>query len=181
MDDVAVEDVVSNQTDTSDEVSTPDVIDAEIVGDDETPPTSQPAIRNDDATRLCELLADWIEKNGSKRPKITNGWLVECERLIRIDGRTPEQVQNAIAWCQQDPFWRGNILSMPKLRQRYDQLRLAAQRSGVHGSTSNGYAYRQQREEAMFAKARAWAAAADAEGREDRPERPAASLPWEGE
>jgi hypothetical protein len=31
-----------------------------------------------------------------------------------------------IRWCQADEFWRGNILSMPKLREKYDQLRLKA-------------------------------------------------------
>jgi hypothetical protein len=37
----------------------------------------------------------------------------------------------AIDWCQSDPFWRANILSMPKLREKYETLRLrAAEKSG---------------------------------------------------
>lgn len=42
------------------------------------------------------------------------------------DGRSLEQVLTAIRWCQNDDFWRGNILSMPALRKQYDKLRLAA-------------------------------------------------------
>ncbi len=82
-----------------------------------------------EAQRLCALLADLIAANGSKRPTVTDTWLIECERLIRLDGRSPSQVEKAIHWSQSDPFWRCNILSMPKLRAGYDKLRLAALRS----------------------------------------------------
>ena len=81
-----------------------------------------------DALEICTHLADLIEANGSKRPEITKRWLDEARRLIDIDGRRPDQVVKAIDWCQQDPFWKGNVLSMPKLREKYDQLRLAAER-----------------------------------------------------
>lgn len=30
-------------------------------------------------------------------------------------------------WCQGDEFWRSNVQSMPKLREKFDQLRLKAQ------------------------------------------------------
>lgn len=80
-----------------------------------------------DVDELCAHLADWIERNGSKRPDPTlKGWRTACRLLIDVDGRTPDQIRNAINWCQQDEFWRVNILSMPKLREKYDQLRLAA-------------------------------------------------------
>ncbi len=82
-----------------------------------------------EAVRLCELLADLIEANGTKRPNVTKTWLTACERLIRIDERTPERIERAIRWCQADPFWRSNILSMPKLRDHYPALRLQALRS----------------------------------------------------
>jgi hypothetical protein len=84
---------------------------------------------------LCRHLADRIEKNGSKRPTITKTWRDAARRLLDRDGRTIEQVTRAIDWCQDDEFWRSNILSMPKLREKYDQLRLAAQRTnGANGN-----------------------------------------------
>lgn len=78
---------------------------------------------------LCEQLADRVEGNGSKRPRITQGWLDSCRLLLDRDARTPEQVAKAIDWCQADEFWRVNVLSMPTLRKQYDRLRLAAQRA----------------------------------------------------
>jgi len=78
--------------------------------------------------QACNLLADLIESNGSKRPAVTDKWLSDMERLNRIDERSWEQITKAIEWCQADDFWRGNIMSPAKLRKQYDQLRLAAQR-----------------------------------------------------
>lgn len=86
----------------------------------------QPSSIREDVGRLCKHLADRIEENGSKRPEITRGWLDSARLLIDKDKRTEEQVHTCIDWCQQDEFWRTNILSMPKLREKYDQLRLKA-------------------------------------------------------
>lgn len=88
-----------------------------------------PAAPDPDSVEECEHLADLIERNGSKRPTVSAAWLLAADRLRRIDGRTHQQVMQAIEWCQADEFWRANVLSMPKLREKYDQLRLAARRS----------------------------------------------------
>ena len=83
----------------------------------------------DEIHAACDLLADLIESNGSKRPVVNDKWLSDMERLNRIDERSWEQITKAIEWCQADDFWRGNIMSPGKLRKQYDQLRLAAQRN----------------------------------------------------
>lgn len=83
----------------------------------------------EDVDRLCGHLADRIEANGSRRPAITKRWRDEARLMLDKDGRTEQQVHAAIDWCQDDPFWRANVLSMPKLREKYDQLRLQAQRT----------------------------------------------------
>jgi hypothetical protein len=92
--------------------------------------------------RLCSLLADLIVENGSKRPNVTKTWLDECRRLMDIDGRSPQQVENMIRWCQRDGFWRGNILSMPTLRRQYDKMRLAAMRDAERPTGANAKAQR---------------------------------------
>lgn len=84
-----------------------------------------------DVERLCAHLADRIEANGSKRPTITKKWRDAARLLLDKDGRTEDQVRAAIDWCQADEFWRGVVMSMPKLRDKYDQLRLQARRSAV--------------------------------------------------
>jgi len=95
--------------------------------EEQEPSRSEPQKRPD-VERICRYLADKIVTNGSRRPRITKTWRDEARRLLDSDGRTVEQVIKAIDWCQADPFWRANILSMPALRDKYDKLRLAAQR-----------------------------------------------------
>lgn len=89
----------------------------------------------EDVERLCILLADLVQANGSRRPTVTVRWRQECDRLMRIDGRSARQVENAIRWSQADPFWCTNVLSMPTLRKQYDRLRLAAKRERSAGPT----------------------------------------------
>lgn len=76
--------------------------------------------------QLCEHLADRIEANGSKRPSITKRWEDACRLMLDRDGRTTEQISYLIDWSQAHEFWKSNILSMPKLRDKFDQLRLQA-------------------------------------------------------
>lgn len=103
-----------------------------------------------DADRLCEHLADRIEANGSRRPRITQKWRDAARLLIDKDGKTEEQIRTAIDWCQDHEFWRANILSMPKLREKYEQLRLQAARE----QNKNGPRFTKQREtDDLFSKA----------------------------
>lgn len=100
--------------------------------------TAAPAQDRPDVERLCYHLADRIEANGSKRPEITKRWRSAARLMLDRDGRTEQQITAAIDWCQGNEFWRANILSMPKLREKYDQLRLQATRAngGGHKSTT---------------------------------------------
>lgn len=84
-----------------------------------------------DATRLCELLADLIERNGSKRPTVSLKWLNEARLLLDKDKRPVEEAVAVLKWSQADSFWKSNILSMPKFREKYDQLRLQREGSKV--------------------------------------------------
>ncbi|OPC81830.1 hypothetical protein B4N89_13580 [Embleya scabrispora] len=88
--------------------------------------TAAPQESRDDVEQICRHLADRIAENGSRRPTITARWRTEARLLLDKDGRTVAQVLAAIDWCQADSFWRANVLSMPKLREKYDQLRLKA-------------------------------------------------------
>jgi hypothetical protein len=91
-----------------------------------------PAVVEDraDVERICLRLAMRMVENGCKRPAITNRWRESARLMLDRDGRTEEQINTAIDWCQRDEFWRGNILSIPKLRAQYEKLRLAAARGG---------------------------------------------------
>jgi len=76
---------------------------------------------------LANLLAELVTRNGSRAPTVTREWL-EAERLLlERDGRPPAEAEALIRWCQEDDFWKSNILSLPKFRKQYDQLRLKAE------------------------------------------------------
>lgn len=96
--------------------------------DQETSSSGAASDPRPEVIELCNYLADAIERNGSRRPVIGKRWFDACRLMLDTDKREPEKVRRAIDWSQADPFWRSNILSMPKLREKYDQLRLAALR-----------------------------------------------------
>lgn len=83
---------------------------------------------------LIELLNEELAKNGSKLPAITKQNADAVRLLIERDGYTPDQVAYLIRWSQADEFWRANIRSMSKLREKADTLRLQSQRK--HGEQS---------------------------------------------
>jgi hypothetical protein len=79
-------------------------------------------VEHPEARRLCNLLADAIAENTGERPTVGKRWLDAARLLLDKDGHTPEQVEYLIRWSQADEFWRTNILSMPKLREKWIQL-----------------------------------------------------------
>lgn len=92
----------------------------------------------EDVDRLCTHLADRIVGNGNRTPSITQKWRDAARLLLDKDGITEKQAHDAIDWCQDNEFWRANILSMPKLREQYDTLRQQARRKPVaHKPTTN--------------------------------------------
>lgn len=69
-----------------------------------------------------------LAANGVKAPSRTKKNLDAARLLLDRDNHTVEEVCRAIDFATNDEFWRSNILSMSKLREKYEQLRLAARR-----------------------------------------------------
>ena len=65
---------------------------------------------------------------GAKTPTDLSKWAAEFERMERIDKRTPEQIYAVMEFSQKDAFWKSNILSAKKLREKYDTLWLQKDR-----------------------------------------------------
>jgi hypothetical protein len=63
------------------------------------------------------------EKPDFRRPDLDR-WAAEIDRMLRLDGRTPERIEAVIRWCRRDAFWQSNILSTAKLRKHFDRLEL---------------------------------------------------------
>lgn len=43
-------------------------------------------------------------------------WAMTYDEMIRLDGRTPEQIKAVVQWAREDDFWRRNFISAKKLR-----------------------------------------------------------------
>lgn len=80
---------------------------------------------------LASLLGDLMQENNPnvKLPDDLNGWADSVRLMIARDKRDPQDIADIIQFSQWHSFWKGNILSMPKLREKYDQLWL--QREGM--------------------------------------------------
>jgi MarR-like DNA-binding transcriptional regulator SgrR of sgrS sRNA len=77
-----------------------------------------------EAARLCEHLKRRILQNNVNARIRDSSWARQADLTLRIDGRDPEEAHRLMDWCQSDPFWHTNILSMAKFRVQYDQLLL---------------------------------------------------------
>lgn len=80
--------------------------------------------------KMCLLL----KKNNPsiKLPISKNSWLSEADKLIRIDSREINHAMQLLEWSQEHHFWKQNILSMGKFREKYDMLTIQ------HKEATNG-------------------------------------------
>lgn len=87
--------------------------------------------------RLCGVLAEAVKANGHKVGQIGKTWWAACDRLMRLDGYTANQVEWMIRWATSDEFWSTNIRSMPTLREKFSTLKAQAMRQANRRRTSN--------------------------------------------
>lgn len=80
----------------------------------------------DDIKALCKHLSKNLTANDVKHT-IGKGWHDAARLILDRDGRDLNEAHRLIDWATSDPFWKTNVLSMPKFREKYDQLRLKAQ------------------------------------------------------
>ena len=100
-------------------------------GEANASPSSEIAIADlrPEIEHLLDLLDSEIVRNGGRAPSRSKKNRDAMRLMLDRDGLTPDQIERAIRWCQAYEFWRSNILSASKLREKYEQLRLAAQRT----------------------------------------------------
>ncbi len=83
-----------------------------------------------DVERLCGVLADRVGENTGDRPAISKQWQDAARLLLDKDlAREVDPLALAlrlVEWTTNDEFWRTNVLSMPKFRQQFTQLRMKA-------------------------------------------------------
>lgn len=96
-----------------------------------------------EACRLAAKLKAEICRNKPDfrvTPQQERKWAVTAQRMIAIDKRIPQEIADLIEWVQRDEFWMSNVLSMGKLREKFDQLELkrtTQDRNDGHKGTKN--------------------------------------------
>lgn len=114
--------------------------------EEETSSSAEPPTSKDhrpDVDALCERLRDRIVENGAKAT-ITTKWRTEARLLLDRDGRDLDKALNLVDWCQADPFWKSNVLSMRTFRAKYDQLRLKALQEHNRSAAKPGMSARER-------------------------------------
>ena len=89
--------------------------------------------------RTAEKLKSLILANnpGAKTPTDLSKWATDFNRMERLDKRTPEQIDAVLEFSQKDDFWKSNILSAAKLREKFDTLLLQKDRSKPRQKAAN--------------------------------------------
>jgi hypothetical protein len=110
--------------------------------DVEAAPSKKPKTEpSREATRLALLLKTEILRNKADY-KITQAqersWAVTADRMLRLDGRKPEEADDLIRWVQRDEFWMTNVLSMDTFREKFDQLALKKSQPARGGRNGKG-------------------------------------------
>lgn len=71
-----------------------------------------------------------------KKPSL-NKWAESIRLMRERDDRTDQQIRELFAWCNRDEFWRTNILSPSKLREKFDDLQLRRGHSPGSGNADD--------------------------------------------
>ena len=97
---------------------------------------------NENTVALTNHLIDLLKINNPnvKIPQSLDKWNDEMDKLERIDNYDFMQIRSVIDYCQNDSFWKSNILSVPKLREKIGTLMMQMQRpkGNQNSQGSNG-------------------------------------------
>jgi hypothetical protein len=73
---------------------------------------------------------------GAEKDKRVAKWANHVRLMREVDGHGEDEIRTVIRWCQADSFWRGNIQSTEKLREKWDTLVAQMARNGARLPTS---------------------------------------------
>jgi hypothetical protein len=86
--------------------------------------SSEPDLPSSDGNKFVDWFLTLLAETGAPKlkltPSIRAGWAQSYDRMIRLDGRTKDQIKEVCRWARQDKFWRSNFLSPVKLREKHE-------------------------------------------------------------
>jgi len=77
-----------------------------------------------DEVKLINLLINKMKMNNPKAkiPAKLDNWIKAINKMYRLDNYTYKEIQDLIEFSQKDSFWKSNILSATKLRDKAGTL-----------------------------------------------------------
>jgi hypothetical protein len=112
-----------------------------VGGTKRTPPTARKhSPPREDVETLCSRLLTWLtHKDFKQRPDdVPDAWRTEARLLLDRDKVPLQDAIEVLDWSQRDPFWRQNIHSLRKFRQRYSDLEIRSRGKRGRGSPGGG-------------------------------------------
>lgn len=100
-----------------------------------------------EGSRFVDWFVKLLVETGAPDPKLTpsirESWADCYDKLLRLDGRTKDEVKEVCRWARNDSFWRGNFMSPMKLRDKKDGVKyfdvfLNKMRNPVMPTNGNG-------------------------------------------
>ncbi|WP_410681535.1 helix-turn-helix domain-containing protein [Avibacterium paragallinarum] len=79
---------------------------------------------DDDMTAAQWIFGLILKLNPNTKTPSFDSWANEIRLMRERDGRTHREICGLFQWANQDLFWKTNILSPAKLREKWDQLTL---------------------------------------------------------
>jgi len=79
--------------------------------------------------RQCVLKNLPNAKVPESTPEDLRRWAYNIDLMMRIDYRSPDEIRQLMDWAHKDQFWKANILSPGKLREKWDTLVAHKQRA----------------------------------------------------
>lgn len=110
-------------------------IDKEVLASNQKNKFSDDAVEIELACELYNLIL--LNNETYKKPNLQT-WAKHIDLMIRVDKRNTRDISTVIKWSQQDTFWKTNILSTTKLREKYDQLtvKMKSEKQPKQGTTA---------------------------------------------
>ena len=80
-------------------------------------------IVDEEAKSLAQLLLDLHREIDPKfTTRTLDKWAEDIEKIHRLDNRTYNEIRTVIYWAKRDDFWKTNIMSGRKLREKFPML-----------------------------------------------------------
>lgn len=112
--------------------------------EEEQEEVQQVVVETEASTIASYLLNKIKEFKPNFVPTGINNWIRDIDRAMRIDGRTHDELIGCINWIYSPAgeFWKPNILSGKKLREKFDTMEAQMMRSGAKNKrTMDNLAY----------------------------------------